>query len=580
MSVALLLVPSVMTLVSLDRELGPSGDPPPLAEATTRALRAALPAAVARMEFAPLVQATLDAAGGGPLFHDGLEPNARAKAVLARVAELDRHGMDRGPFRLGFPSEPLRALPRKRQPPIPMTPFTLERAANAAAAAEVEARLLYAHVRYVLAFRFSRESHPLEDVSDAKIAVAEHDAIVKVAAAALTEPESGLKRLWPATADYAAVQAELGRFRALVQQHGPKWPTVSHATWSQSLRKAAKGRKAPREDPLQALQARLILEGVLTGPASGAFDAATRAAVSAYRRDHGLSEDDTIDWSFTRELNRQPGSRITQLRLALARLRESRALRSARADYVRVNIPSYELRIVEGGTITRRHRVIVGNNKLDFDRNAWKQGYINRTPLLQSRMDTVVLNPVWIPPPRILDEEFEGEDHLIVPPGKRNPLGQVKFLLDRTNAVYLHDTNRRKRFEQAERALSHGCIRVHEAVALATYLLGKFAKLTPTDVERRLAAGSQDPVDLDRELAVYVEYVTADVGADGRVRLLPDVYGYDAAWLAGRRAFGVQRYGAGSLRPKSVPVIPEADYRRLKAAGDKAPVTWPVAATP
>ena len=59
-----------------------------------------------------------------------------------------------------------------------------------------------------------------------------------------------------------------------------------------------------------------------------------------------------------------------------------------------------------------------------------------------------------------------------MPPGPQNPLGQIMFALDNDEFIFLHDTNEKALFNLAQRALSHGCVRVEQARPLAAWLLG------------------------------------------------------------------------------------------------------------
>ena len=54
-----------------------------------------------------------------------------------------------------------------------------------------------------------------------------------------------------------------------------------------------------------------------------------------------------------------------------------------------------------------------------------------------------------------------------MPPGPQNPLGRMMFDLDNDEFIYLHDTNEKTLFKREQRALSHGCVRVEQARALA-----------------------------------------------------------------------------------------------------------------
>ena len=59
------------------------------------------------------------------------------------------------------------------------------------------------------------------------------------------------------------------------------------------------------------------------------------------------------------------------------------------------------------------------------------------------------------------------------PPGPKNVLGDVKFLFPNSHDVYMHDTPERNLFGKSFRALSHGCMRVHEPRRLAEVLLAE-----------------------------------------------------------------------------------------------------------
>lgn len=57
-------------------------------------------------------------------------------------------------------------------------------------------------------------------------------------------------------------------------------------------------------------------------------------------------------------------------------------------------------------------------------------------------------------------------------PGESNALGVIKFhLLRNRDLIYLHDTGQRHLYDQSNRHLSSGCVRVHKYEYLAEYLL-------------------------------------------------------------------------------------------------------------
>ena len=123
--------------------------------------------------------------------------------------------------------------------------------------------------------------------------------------------------------------------------------------------------------------------------------------------------------------------------------------------------------------------------------------------------------------------------------GFDNTLGEVKFIFPNSESIYLHDTNNRYGFRSARRDMSHGCIRVQDALDFATVLLMEdyrrrdksFAKRTLHRLSRKdktIVFKLQEP------LPVFLEYYTASVDADGIVRFHPDVYDYDLEVALGR----------------------------------------------
>ncbi|MGH6971546.1 MAG: L,D-transpeptidase family protein, partial [Caulobacteraceae bacterium] len=105
-------------------------------------------------------------------------------------------------------------------------------------------------------------------------------------------------------------------------------------------------------------------------------------------------------------------------------------------------------------------------------------------------------------------------------PGPGNMMGKLKFVLPNPLGVYLHDTPNKALFAGDQRTDSSGCVRLSNAEELATRLFGHPLASDP-------AAGGGQHVDLTDPVPVYVLYLTAQPGADGRIALYPDVYGRD-----------------------------------------------------
>jgi murein L,D-transpeptidase YcbB/YkuD len=115
-------------------------------------------------------------------------------------------------------------------------------------------------------------------------------------------------------------------------------------------------------------------------------------------------------------------------------------------------------------------------------------------------------------------------------PGPSNALGRLRFDLPNPYAVFLHDTPSRSLFARADRALSHGCIRVAEPVALATMALGD-AAWDQAAIEAAIDNGATQTIALASPLPIYVLYVTAAADSIVEVRYADDIYGRDVAIL-------------------------------------------------
>jgi murein L,D-transpeptidase YcbB/YkuD len=255
--------------------------------------------------------------------------------------------------------------------------------------------------------------------------------------------------------------------------------------------------------------------------------------------------------SLARE-ERNPTGRADTLRMNLERWRW--APRDLGERYILINVPTYQLQVMEGDRPALAMRVIVGQPE-------------NQTPLFSDEMTYVVFSPYWNIPEKILREETlprVAEDpaflernnmevvgtsgELVDPdgidwadeeatrglrfrqaPGPENALGLVKFIFPNHFSVYLHDTPGDRLFFREARAFSHGCVRVEQPVALAQYVLRDRPEWTDPRIRAAMAAGREQVVTLKQPLPVHIGYWTAWVEADGQsVTYADDPYGIDA----------------------------------------------------
>ena len=286
------------------------------------------------------------------------------------------------------------------------------------------------------------------------------------------------------------------------------------------------------------------------------YDDTLVAAVKHFQALHSLSDDGIVGGNSFRELNTSYADRIDQLRINMDRVRwvnESRA-----EDMVVVNIAGYELYYFVGGELSWETDVMVGTIR-------------NETPMFQSKIKYLVLNPTWTVPRSIIrkslfkklrDTPGYIEDHnyklydsdgvaadpaemdwdsyspgrfpyrVVQQPGPGNALGRVKFIFPNKYAVYLHDTPSRSLFAQTDRAFSHGCIRVQDPLHFTELLLDDADKWSRATIDTVIESGVLQNVRLKEPLEVLLMYWTASPGDDGRVQFHPDVYRRDARAVA------------------------------------------------
>lgn len=176
----------------------------------------------------------------------------------------------------------------------------------------------------------------------------------------------------------------------------------------------------------------------------------------------------------------------------------------ARGKAIVVNVPAFELLAIEDGRVVFRSRTIVGT--------PW-----TRTPLVDTHVTSVRFRPTWRPTPSMM-ASGEYQDW-IRPPGPDNPLGLAAIRLEPPLLVYLHDTNRPELFDEKDRALSHGCIRVDRWEDLVGWILD----ISPNEVYSR-AHGRITRDDPAPKIPVLIRYYTRFPDASGRLRTYPDIY--------------------------------------------------------
>ena len=281
------------------------------------------------------------------------------------------------------------------------------------------------------------------------------------------------------------------------------------------------------------------------------YDPRLEAGVRKFQTRHGLESDGVIGPGTLRAMNVSIADRIAQLRVNLERARW--VFDDLAEDFLIVNIAGFKAYVVRGGELVWQTGVQVGKT-------------YHQTPVFRGEMKYVVFNPTWTVPysiatkemlPRIKNDPgyFETRDfdiknrsgQLVSPasidwsqlsrgnfpytfvqrPGPRNALGRVKFIFPNEHSVYLHDTPSKSLFGRAERAFSHGCVRVQNPFDLAEVLLGS-AGWDRGKIQSTLDGLETKTVYLPEPLPVLLLYWTAEAGPDGDAHFYTDVYERDA----------------------------------------------------
>jgi murein L,D-transpeptidase YcbB/YkuD len=112
-------------------------------------------------------------------------------------------------------------------------------------------------------------------------------------------------------------------------------------------------------------------------------------------------------------------------------------------------------------------------------------------------------------------------------PGNDNSLGKVKFLFPNSFDIYFHDTPAKGLFNQANRAYSHGCIRLEDAQKMAQYLLRNQSEWTPEKIQEAMNSNKEQYVKLQKPVPVVINYFTAWADENGQMHFRNDIYKHD-----------------------------------------------------
>jgi murein L,D-transpeptidase YcbB/YkuD len=296
-------------------------------------------------------------------------------------------------------------------------------------------------------------------------------------------------------------------------------------------------------------------------PADPVFDKELSEGVKRFQARHGLTADGVLGKGAAAALSIPLSERVTQIELALERLRWLPDIGAG--PYILVNIPAFQMWVYEDISKSESSplsmRVVVG------------QAMKTQTPVLMAEMQFIDFMPYWNVPYSITKNEIipklianpaylNAENLEIVTafsdhakpvplnvdsllmlkqgllkirqrPGKKNPLGKVKFMFPNKDDVYLHDTPSKSLFNRSTRDFSHGCVRIEKPLELAEFALRNQPEWTKENIQLAMQAPKMQRVMLKKSIPILFFYTTSFVEQNGEVAFYRDIYGHDTVLL-------------------------------------------------
>ncbi len=309
---------------------------------------------------------------------------------------------------------------------------------------------------------------------------------------------------------------------------------------------------------IKNIQTRLVEEGMADSVEEFPDSVMFSNDLKKYQAAHKLKKDGRIGPKVVGSLNNFDVENFKRIAITLDRYKlmpDSLPVR-----YIWVNIPSYYMELWDHDTLVLRSKIVVGKPATP-------------TPTLTSAISDMVTYPQWTIPESIIKKDIlpglkKDPGYLaskgfnlvndkgdVVDPytikwakytsgipwkimqgsGDDNALGVLKFNFNNPYSVYLHDTNERYLFQNSERDLSHGCVRVQKWEELAFYI-ARNDSLNKTreqklaynvdSIKTWLANKDRKRIIVKNRLRLFIEYLSCEA-KDDKIIFYPDIYNDD-----------------------------------------------------
>jgi murein L,D-transpeptidase YcbB/YkuD len=281
------------------------------------------------------------------------------------------------------------------------------------------------------------------------------------------------------------------------------------------------------------------------------FDSELEAGLKRFQARHGLTQDGKIGPATLRAMNESPASKVERIKATLSDWRNHKAFnQSASGQYIWANIPSYSVEGWSNGIKEISMKTIVGKK---------------RTPTtdFSDEVEYIVVNPKWFLPIGLFkrqklrklrkDPGYAARHHykiydrstgteldsfaidwkekgisrkiqMVQQPGAHNALGELKIIFPNRHSIYLHSTPDKHLFERDIRALSSGCIRLHDPVAMANWITDKDSNIDTEQFNRILNAEERKRFYLETHMPVHITYMQVTADESGQASFHRDIY--------------------------------------------------------
>ena len=282
-------------------------------------------------------------------------------------------------------------------------------------------------------------------------------------------------------------------------------------------------------------------------------------AIKKFQKHQKLTADGKLGQETIRRLNASDEEKFYRIAITLDRYKM--LPEKMPEKYIWVNLPSFQLQLIENDSIKISSKIVVGKPN-------------TRTPVLTSALYEMITYPKWTIPNSIIVKDIlpalkrnsgylarkgyslvnkKGEVvdpatvdwskyskgipyNVVQGSGDANALGVLKFNFSNKYQVYLHDTNERYLFSRDSRALSHGCVRVQQWDKLAYFLMANDSSKSKNNNSMLINSDSlthwlkikeKHTISLKNKFPVFFRYFSCE-GKNGTIIFYDDIYGEDS----------------------------------------------------